>query len=58
MNKEMREMDGAFGQSGQCEGLGCEGEGGGVGSVVGQTKKSFQALKTQLTEWAHGGQNG
>lgn len=55
MNKEMREMDGAFGQSGQSEGLGCEG---GGGSVVGQTKKSFQALRNQLSEWAHGVQNG
>lgn len=58
MNKEMREMDGAFGQSGQSEGMGCEGEGGGGGSVVGQTKKSFQALRNQLSEWAHGVQNG
>uniref|UniRef100_A0AAR2JE44 Arf-GAP with coiled-coil, ANK repeat and PH domain-containing protein n=1 Tax=Pygocentrus nattereri TaxID=42514 RepID=A0AAR2JE44_PYGNA len=53
MNKEMREMDG-FAQSGHSEG--CVG-GGGSGDLIGQTKKSFQALKHHLSGWTLGGQN-
>lgn len=52
MNKEMREMDG-FAQSGQSEG--CSG-GGGSGDIIGQTKKSFQALKNHFSGWTLGGQ--
>lgn len=55
MNKEMREMDG-FAQSGLSEGLGGAG-GGGPGDLIGQTKKSFQALKNHLSGWGLGGQN-
>uniref|UniRef100_A0A6Q2Y8I2 Arf-GAP with coiled-coil, ANK repeat and PH domain-containing protein n=1 Tax=Esox lucius TaxID=8010 RepID=A0A6Q2Y8I2_ESOLU len=44
MNKEMREMDGAFGQSGH---LGGQGVGG-----TGQTRKGLQALKNHLTGWS------
>lgn len=47
MNKEMREMDGT--PSGHCEGRGSGGVGGGMGSVIGQTKKGFQTIKNQLS---------
>lgn len=40
MNKEMREMDGI--PSGHSEGRGSGGVGGGMGSVIGQTKKAFR----------------
>lgn len=53
MNKEMREMDGAFGQSGQSGGRDYSGGGGGAGT--GQSKKGFQALRNQLSGWALGG---
>lgn len=56
MNKEMREMDGGFAQSGHSEGLGGAG-GGGSGDLIGQTKKSFQAFKNHLSGWGLGGQN-
>lgn len=51
MNKEMREMDGAFGQPGHSMGQGV----GGTGSGIGQTRKGLQALKNQLSGWALGG---
>lgn len=47
MNKEMREMDGT--PSGHSEGRGSGGVGGGMGSVIGQTKKGFQTIKNQLS---------
>lgn len=53
MNKEMREMDGT--PSGHSEGQGCGG--GGTGSVIGHTKKSFQTIKNQLSGRASAGQN-
>lgn len=54
MNKEMREMDGT--PSGHSEGQGCGG-GGGTGSVIGHTKKSFQTIKNHLSGRASAGQN-
>lgn len=56
MNKEMREMDGAFGQSGHSKG---HGSGGSVGAGSGRahTRKSLQALKNHISGWALGGQN-
>lgn len=57
MNKEMREMDGAFGQSGHSGGQGSGGLSGGTGSGLAHTRKSLQALKNHISGWALGGQN-
>lgn len=57
MNKEMREMDGAFGQSGQSGGQGFGGLSSGTGSGLAHTRKSLQALKNHISGWALGGQN-
>ncbi|CAL9694714.1 unnamed protein product [Knipowitschia caucasica] len=51
MNKEMREMDEAFGHTGQ------SGTGAGSGGGLGNTRKSLQAFKNHISGWAHGGQN-
>lgn len=53
MNKEMREMDGAFGQSGHSVG---QGSGGGSGGGPAHTRKSIQAIKNHISGWALGGQ--
>lgn len=53
MNKEMREMDGAFGQSGHSEGQGTGEVLGGSGS---RGRKSLQAIKNHISGWALGGQ--
>ncbi|KAM7377284.1 hypothetical protein PAMA_013873 [Pampus argenteus] len=57
MNKEMREMDGSFGQSGHSWGQGSGGLSGGTGSGLAHTRKSLQALKNHISGWALGGQN-
>lgn len=56
MNKEMREMDGAFGQSGQSPGQGSGGLAGGAGGGLAHTRKSLQAIKNHISGWALGGQ--
>lgn len=57
MNKEMREMDGAFGQSGHSGGQGSGGVQGGTGGGLAHTRKSLQAIKNHISGWALGGQN-
>ncbi|KAM9836520.1 arf-GAP with coiled-coil, ANK repeat and PH domain-containing protein 1 isoform 3-T3 [Aulostomus maculatus] len=57
MNKEMREMDEAFGQSGHSGGQGSGGLLSGTGSGLGHTRKSLQALKNHISGWALGAQN-
>lgn len=57
MNKEMREMDGAFGPSGHSEGQGSGGTLGGTAGGLAQTRKSLQAIKNHISGWALGGQN-
>lgn len=54
MNKEMREMDGAFGQSGHSEDRGSGEVLGGAGG--GRGRKSLQALKNHISGWALGGE--
>lgn len=53
MNKEMREMDGAFGQPGHSGGSG-KGQ-GGTGGGLAHPRKSLQAIKNHIK--ALGGQN-
>lgn len=57
MNKEMRDTDEAFGHSGQSTGTGSGGVLSGSGGGLGNTRKSLQALKNQISGWALGGQN-
>lgn len=57
MNKEMREMDESFGQSGQSAGQGSGGVQSGSGSGLGNTRKNLQAIKNHISGWALGGQN-
>lgn len=57
MNKEMREMDGAFGQPGHSEGQGSGGGVGGTGGGLANTRKSLQAIKNHISGWAMGIQN-
>lgn len=52
MNKEMREMDGAFGQSGHSEDRGSGEVLGGAGG--GRGRKSLQAIKNHISGWALG----
>uniref|UniRef100_A0A665V6L2 Arf-GAP with coiled-coil, ANK repeat and PH domain-containing protein n=1 Tax=Echeneis naucrates TaxID=173247 RepID=A0A665V6L2_ECHNA len=56
MNKEMREMDGAFGQSGLSGGQGSGWILGGSGGGLAHTRKSLQAIKNHISGWALGGQ--
>lgn len=53
MNKEMREMDGAFGQSGHSAE---QGAGGAFGGGLAHTRKSLQSIKNHISGWALGGQ--
>lgn len=54
MNKEMREMDGAFGQTGHS---GSQGSGGILGGGgLAHTRKSLQAIRNHISGWALGGQ--
>lgn len=57
MNKEMREMDGSFGQSGHSKGHGSGGSVGVPAGGRGQARKSLQAIKNHISGWALGGQN-
>lgn len=57
MNKEMREMDGSFGQSGHSKGQGPVGSVGAAAGGRGQARKSLQAIKNHISGWALGGQN-
>lgn len=56
MNKEMREMDGAFGQSGPIsEEQECRGVAGGARGGRAHTKRRIQAKMNQISDWALGG---
>ncbi|XP_028461919.1 arf-GAP with coiled-coil, ANK repeat and PH domain-containing protein 1 isoform X1 [Perca flavescens] len=57
MNKEMREMDGAFGQSGHSGGQGSGGLLAGIGGGRAHSRKSLQSIKNHISGWALGGQN-
>ncbi|KAA8579089.1 hypothetical protein FQN60_007209 [Etheostoma spectabile] len=50
MNKEMREMDGAFGQSGHSGGQGSGGLLGGTGGGRGHGRKSLQSIKNHISD--------
>lgn len=56
MNKEMREMDGAFGQPGHSAEQASAGVFGGNGGGLAHTRKSLQAIKNHISGWALGGQ--
>ncbi|MEQ2172192.1 hypothetical protein GOODEAATRI_018600, partial [Goodea atripinnis] len=56
MNKEMREMDGAFGQSGpNSEGEECGGVASGARGGRAHARKRIQAKMNQISDWALGG---
>lgn len=56
MNKEMREMDGAFGQSGPLPaGQECGAVVGGARGGRGHARKRIQAKMNQISDWALGG---
>lgn len=55
MNKEMREMDGAFGQSGHCEEQGSGDTLGRTGRSLVHPRKGLRALKNHISSWNMGG---